>query len=69
MSKIGNKASFLQGVLLVPNLVALAGSAFVVDGPIWVVVAARVSLAASAVLWAVAGASLIAAGLIGAKKL
>ena len=68
MSKIGNKASFLQGVLLVPNLVALAGSAFVVDGPIWVVVAARVSLAASAVLWAVAGAALIAAGLIGTKK-
>lgn len=68
MSKLGNKASFLQGVLLVPNLVALAGSAFVVDGPIWVVVAARVSLAASAVLWVVAGASLIVAGLIGAKK-
>lgn len=68
MSKLGNKASFLQGVLLVPNLVALAGTAFVVDGPIWVVVAARVSLAATGVLWAVAGASLIAAGLIGTKK-
>ena len=68
MSKLGNKAAFLQGVLLVPNLVALAGSAFVVDGPIWVVVAARVSLAASAALWAVAGAALIAAGLIRAKK-
>lgn len=38
MSKLGNKASFLQGVLLVPNLVALAGAAFVVDGPIWLVV-------------------------------
>lgn len=55
-------------MLLVPNLVALAGAAFVVDGPIWVVVAARVSLAASVVLWAVAGAALIAAGLIGDKK-
>ena len=68
MSNLGNKAAFLQGVLLVPNLVALAGSAFVVDGPIWVVVAARVSLAASVVLWTVAGAALIAAGLIGTKK-
>ena len=68
MSKLGNKASYLQGMLLVPNLVALAGAAFVVDGPIWVVVAARVSLAASGVLWAVAGAALIAAGLIGTKK-
>lgn len=68
MSKLGNKASTLQGMLLVPNLVALAGTAFVVDGPIWVVVAARVSLAASVVLWAVAGAALIAAGLIGTKK-
>nr|DAD67228.1 MAG TPA: hypothetical protein [Siphoviridae sp. ctXOZ1] len=68
MSKLGNKASFLQGALLVPNLVALAGAAFVVDGPIWVVVAARVSLAASVVLWAVAGAALIAAGLVGTKK-
>ncbi len=68
MSKLGNKASFLQGVLLVPNLVALVGAAFVVDGPIWVVVAARVSLAASVILWAVAGATLIAAGLIGTKK-
>lgn len=68
MSKLGNKASTLQGMLLVPNLVALAGAAFVVDGPIWVVVAARVSLAASVVLWAVAGATLIAAGLIGTKK-
>ena len=68
MSKLGNKVSTLQGMLLVPNLVALAGAAFVVDGPIWVVVAARVSLAASVVLWAVAGAALIAAGLIGTKK-
>lgn len=68
MSKLGNKASTLQGMLLVPNLVALAGAAFVVDGPIWVVVAARVSLAASVVLWTVAGAALIAAGLIGTKK-
>lgn len=68
MSKLGNKASFLQGVLLVPNLVALAGAAFFVEGLIWVVVAARVSLAASVVLWAVAGAALIAAGLIGTKK-
>lgn len=68
MSKLGNKASFLQGVLLVPNLVALAGASFVVDGPIWVVVAARVSLVASVVLWAVAGAALIAAGLVGTKK-
>lgn len=68
MSKLGNKASFLQGVLMVPNLVALAGAAFVVDGPIWVVVAARVSLAASVVLWAVAGAALITVGLIGTKK-
>ena len=68
MSKLGNKASALQGMLLVPNLVALAGAAFVVDEPIWVVVAARVSLAASAFLWAVAGAALIAAGLVGAKK-
>ena len=68
MSKLGNKASFLQGVLTVPNLVALVGAAFVVDGPIWVVVAARVSLGASVVLWTVAGAALIAAGLIGAKK-
>lgn len=68
MSKLGNKASTLQGMLLVLNLVALAGAAFVVDGPIWVVVAARVSLAASVVLWAVAGAALIAAGLIGTKK-
>lgn len=68
MSKLGNKASFLKGVLLVPNLVALAGSAFVVEGPIWVVVAARVSLAASVVLWAVAGVALIAAGLVGAEK-
>lgn len=68
MSKLGNKAAFLQGVLLVPNLVALAGAAFVVDGPIWVVVAARVSLAASVVLWTVAGAALIAMGLIGSKK-
>lgn len=68
MSKLGNKASFLQGVLLVPNLVALAGAAFVVEDPIWVVVAARVSLAASVVLWTVAGAALIAAGLIGTKK-
>lgn len=68
MSKLGNKASFLQGALMVPHFVALAGAAFVVDGPIWVVVAARVSLAASAVLWAVAGAALIAAGLIGTKK-
>lgn len=68
MSKLGNKASFIQGVLLVPNIVALAGAAFWVEGPIWVVVAARVSLAASAVLWTVAGAALIAAGLIGAKK-
>lgn len=68
MSKLGNKASVLQGVLLVPNLAALAGAALVVDGPIWVVVAARVSLAASAVLWAVAGSALIAAGLIGDKK-
>lgn len=68
MSKLGNKASFLQGVLLVPNLVALAGAAFVVEGPIWVIIAARVSLAASVVLWAVAGAALIAAGLIGTKK-
>lgn len=68
MSKLGNKASFLQGVLMVPNLVALAGAAFVVDGPIWVAVAARVSLAASVVLWAVAGAALIAAGLVGTKK-
>ena len=68
MSKIGNKGAFLQGVLLVPNLVALAGSAFFVEGPVWVVVAARVSLAASAILWVVAGAALIAAGLIGAKK-
>lgn len=68
MSKSVNKTSFLQGVLLVPNLVALAGAAFFVEGPIWVVVAARASLAASAVLWAVAGAALIAAGLIGAKK-
>lgn len=68
MSKLGNKASFLQGMLLVPNLVALAGAAFSVEGPIWVVVAARVSLAASVVLWAVAGAALIAARLIGTKK-
>ena len=68
MSKLGHKGSFLQGVLLVPNLVALAGAAFVVEGPLWVVVAARVSLAASVVLWAVAGAALIAAGLIGTKK-
>lgn len=68
MSKLGNKAAFLQGVLMVPNLVALAGAAFVVEGPIWVVVAARVSLAASAVLWAVAGAALIVAGLVGTKK-
>ena len=68
MSKLGNKASLLQGVLLVPNLVALAGAAFLVEGPIWVVVAARVSLAATGVLWAVAGAALIAAGLIGTKK-
>lgn len=68
MGKLGNKTSFLQGALLVPNLVALAGAAFVVDGPIWVVVAARVSLAASVVLWAVAGAALIAAGLVGTKK-
>lgn len=68
MSKLGNKASFLQGVLLVPNLVALVGAAFFVEGPMWVVVAARVSLAASVVLWAVAGAALIAAGLVGAKK-
>ena len=68
MSKLGNKASTLQGMLLVPNLVALAGAAFVVDSPIWVVVAARVSLAASVVLWAVAGAALIAAGLVGTKK-
>nr|DAK56202.1 MAG TPA: hypothetical protein [Caudoviricetes sp.] len=55
-------------MLLVPNLVALAGAAFVVDEPIWVVVAARVSLAASVVLWAAAGAALIAAGLVGNKK-
>lgn len=55
-------------MLQVPNLVALAGSAFFVEGPIWVVVAARVSLAASVILWAVAGAALIAAGLIGVKK-
>ena len=68
MSKLGNKASFLQGVLLVPNLVALAGAALFVEGPTWVVVAARVSLAASVVLWAVAGAALIAAGLVGTKK-
>lgn len=68
MSKLGNKASTLQGMLLVPNLVALAGAAFVVDGPTWVVVAARVSLAASVALWAVAGAALIAAGLVGTKK-
>ena len=68
MSKLGNKGSFLQGVLLVPNLVALTGSAFFVEGPMWVVVAARVSLAASVVLWAIAGAALIAAGLIGDKK-
>nr|DAK92664.1 MAG TPA: hypothetical protein [Caudoviricetes sp.] len=68
MSKLGNKASFLQGALMVPNLVALAGAAFVVEGPIWVVVAARVSLAASVVLWTVAGAALIAAGLVGTKK-
>lgn len=68
MSKLGNKASFLQGMLLVPNLTALVGAAFSVEGPLWVVVAARVSLAASAVLWAVSGAALIAAGLIGAKK-
>ena len=68
MSKLGNKGAFLQGVLLVPNLVALAGSAFFVEGPIWAVVAARVSLVASAILWVVAGAALIAAGLIGAKK-
>ena len=68
MSKLGNKTSFLQGVLLVPNFVALAGAAVAVDGPIWVIVAARVSLAASVVLWAVAGAALIAAGLIGTKK-
>lgn len=68
MSKLGNKASFLQGVLMVPNLVALAGASFFVEGPLWVVVAARVSLAASVVLWAVAGAALIAAGLVGAKK-
>lgn len=68
MSKLGNKASFLQGVLLVPNLVALAGAAFAVDGPMWVVVTARVSLAASVVLWTVAGAALIAAGLVGTKK-
>lgn len=68
MSKLGNTASFLQGVLLVPNLLALGGSAFFVDGPMWVVVAARVSLAASVVLWAVAGAALIAAELLGDKK-
>lgn len=68
MSKLGNKASFLQGVLLVPNLVALAGAAFFVEGPTGVVVAARVSLAASVVLWAVAGAALIVAGLVGTKK-
>lgn len=68
MSKLGNKASFLQGMLLVPNLVALAGASFFVEDPIWVVVAARVSLAASVVLWAVAGVALIAAGLVGSKK-
>ena len=68
MSESVNKASFLQGVLLVPNLVALGGASFFVEGPIWVVVAARVSLAASVILWAVAGVALIIAGWVGSKK-
>lgn len=68
MNKSVNKASFLQGMLLVPNLVALGGASFFVEGPGWVVVAARVSLAASAALWVVAGAALIIAGWLGVKK-
>lgn len=32
MSKLGNKVSTLQGMLLVPNLVALAGAALIAAG-------------------------------------